>query len=301
MTETNGNLPSLIAEVSKVLARIEKHGTAPAAMGGFSFVREQDVIEALKPELDQRGIVLRPDVELLRLDTFPRQGKDMPNTVATISLALWAVRGAEEYLISRTVGQGADTQDKAVGKAVTAAKKQAILIAFAIPTGDDPDATAIPDRRPTPARRTQPEPGERDRQRSGLASPATTPAPVDLRGELARIASEKHLDTRVLSDYADLIGIPKGERATDEQLRKLIAAVDGHGTDKPLELFDQEANEGSSESEQSAASAGGPEAADPPSVPPVPPKPGTKEYRELPDGGARADARAYWQKETVTA
>lgn len=176
------SLPDLIAEVSKQLARIEKKGTAPQMMGGFAFVRETDVIDALKPELDSRGIVLRPDVELLRLDTFPRSGKDMPNTVATILLALYAVRGAEEYLISRTVGQGADTQDKAVGKAVTAAKKQAILIAFAIPTGDDPDGSAIPER----ARRNYSGQGAQAKPvlpAESSETPAPAPAPASQDGK----------------------------------------------------------------------------------------------------------------------
>ena len=211
MTDTS--LPSLIADVSAQLARLEKKGKAPEAMGSFRFVRETDVMDALKPELDSRGIVLRPDVELLRIDTFARQGKDMPNTVATVSLALWAVRGAEEYLISRTVGQGADTQDKAVGKAVTSAKKQAILIAFAIPTGDDPDAHAIPER----SRRT-----EQVQYR---------------RKELAGLLIEKHMDLGAAEQYADLLGIPKDERPmSDASMDRLIEAVRGHGTDAPLEL-----------------------------------------------------------------
>lgn len=269
---TDKSLPALIADVSATLARLEKRGTAPQAMGAFRFVRETDVIEALKPELDSRGIVLRPDVELLRLDTFERQGKDMPNTVATVSLALWAIRGAEEYLISRTVGQGADTQDKAVGKAVTSAKKQAFLIAFAIPTGDDPDAHAIPERSP---RRTE-QPG---RGVSPSRDTGPVPAPVTYRrAELAKLLVDKGMDHVSAEQYADLIGIPKDERPmSDASMDRLIEAVRGHGTAEPLEL-----------------PLGGAEPAA------EPPKPGTDEYKAL-SVTERAYAKAHWTARGVPA
>jgi hypothetical protein len=58
--------------------------------------------------------------------------------------------------------------------------------------------------------------------------------------------------------------------------------------------IEQEASTGTLASEEPAAG-------DSPSPAPVPPKPGTNAYRALPDGGARADARDYWQKQKVTA
>lgn len=143
MTTTAQTLPGLLAEVSQGMARIEKRGTAPQAMGGFAFVQITDVMEALKPLLDERGILLRPDVEDVRVDLYPRQGKDGPGVLSTVKMAVYAVHGGEEALLARVVGQGADTQDKATGKAISAALKQAILVAFAIPTGDDPEATHL--------------------------------------------------------------------------------------------------------------------------------------------------------------
>ena len=136
-------LGDLLAEVSAELARVEKRGTAPTAMGGFKFVQETDVVEALKPLLDARGILLVPDVEEYRLDLYPRSGKDAPGVLATVKLAMHATYGGESRLLFRTIGQGADTQDKAPAKAITAAKKQGFLIAFSIPTGDDPESTLL--------------------------------------------------------------------------------------------------------------------------------------------------------------
>lgn len=149
MTTKATTLNGLLSEVSAELARIEKRGRAPQSMGGFPFVQETDVVEALKPLLDARGIRLVPNVEDLQLHFYPRQGKDAPGVLATVKLAMHAVGAGEEALLFRTVGQGADTQDKAPAKAITAAKKQGLLIAFSIPTGDDPEATDLDAARST--------------------------------------------------------------------------------------------------------------------------------------------------------
>lgn len=44
-----------------------------------------------------------------------------------------------EYIDIQSKGHGIDNQDKAIGKAMTYAKKYAMLNTFLIPTGDDPD------------------------------------------------------------------------------------------------------------------------------------------------------------------
>ena len=45
----------------------------------------------------------------------------------------------EEYIEITTYGDGVDTQDKAPGKAMTYSDKYALLKAYKIQTGDDPD------------------------------------------------------------------------------------------------------------------------------------------------------------------
>ncbi len=48
----------------------------------------------------------------------------------------------DDYIDITTYGDGVDTQDKAPGKAMTYADKYALLKAYKIQTGDDPDAGA---------------------------------------------------------------------------------------------------------------------------------------------------------------
>ena len=110
------------------------------------------------------------------------------------------------------------------------------------------------------------------------ATPATqgasAPAPT-LREELARVAAEKDIGVAGIEQYADLLGFPKGERLADDQLRQLIAAVKGHGTEQELDL-------------------GLPDLPQEPTASPEPPKPGTDEYKGLP-AHEKAGARAYWE------
>lgn len=67
-------------------------------------------------------------------------------------------------------------------------------------------------------------------------TPDPVPAPADKRAILAQLAHEKHIDHAGLEQYASLVGIQPGTRATDAQLDQLIEAVRGHGTDAPLDI-----------------------------------------------------------------
>jgi hypothetical protein len=104
---------------------------------------------------------------------------------------------------------------------------------------------------------------------------------VDKRQVLAQIAHEKQLDHRALEDYATLVGIKPGTRATDAQLDALIAAVQGHGTQEPLELPLAEPDEDEG-------------------LPVIPPQPGTDAYKAL-AANDKATARSYWAQREVTA
>lgn len=141
----------------------------------------------------------------------------------------------------------------------------------------------------------QPEPGERTAQAGGRGrtQSATTPAPAQYRrDELLSLMREHDLSLDALERYAAVVGIPKGTRATNEQMDALIEAVRGHGTDAPIEPAVARAAD---EAVPPAAEA---DAASEASVPTPsdapPPKPGTPEYKALPSGVERSRAKAYW-------
>ena len=139
-----GTMTDALARIMASVGRIEKHGTAPAAMGSFRFVKETDVVEALQAQLVAERIILSPRVTLLDVKQSTTSGGKI-NWLPIVQLDLYAIRGEEQLLLATTVGQGQDTSDKGISKATTSAKKQALLIAFMVPTGDDPETASTED------------------------------------------------------------------------------------------------------------------------------------------------------------
>ena len=110
-------------------------------------------------------------------------------------------------------------------------------------------------------------------------SPSASAPATYRRGELLELVQAKGLDRAALEVYANLVGIPKGDHASNEQMDALIAAIQGHGTDEVIEPAP-------------AGELSAPEGSPPPSG--APPKPGSAEYKALPDALERAKARGYW-------
>ena len=68
--------------------------------------------------------------------------KDGTLTTTNTTYKMVNTENPEEYVILASSGQGADSQDKGVGKAMTYSYKYLMLRTFAIPTGEDPDKIA---------------------------------------------------------------------------------------------------------------------------------------------------------------
>ena len=207
-----GTLADALSRVMDGLGRIEKSGTAPQAMGGFRFVPETAVMNALQPLLVEEQIVLSPRATLLRMDDYETQrGAQMH--LATVALEMWARRGDEEMLWFTMLGQGADTQDKAIGKAITGAKKQGLLVANSVPTGDDPDAAHNEEttRRSTP--RTQ-----REERVAEVRQGVTL---SDLRDRVLKVADQHAV---IPSYLTEIIGqISGGKKFDDLTADELLA------------------------------------------------------------------------------
>jgi hypothetical protein len=205
-TSERPTLAEHVAEVSAQLQRIEKRGTAPSSMGGFAFVQIVDVMDALKPELDKRSIILRPLYRQIGEPLVRPRGETGYLLLITVELELYAVRGSDELLLARTLGMGADTQDKATGKAQTSALKEAILKAFAIPTGLDPEAHEQI-RGGSSQRRTSSQQRPEQSQSRASSSQSTRSAPSE--GKAADVAQInellKHvdaLDSQTINRYS---------------------------------------------------------------------------------------------------
>ncbi len=115
----------------------------------YKAVAEADVLEAVKPIEAAHGIYSYPfSREIIKDETYTTtsewDGKKTEKN--TFFLRIKTVYrfintdNPEEHIDITTYGDGVDTQDKAPGKAMTYADKYALLKAYKIQTGDDPDA-----------------------------------------------------------------------------------------------------------------------------------------------------------------
>lgn len=115
----------------------------------YKAVAESDVLEAVKPIEEKYGIYSYPISRKIIKDeayttTSEYDGRKSEKT--TFFMRLKTVYrfvntdNPEEHIDITTYGDGVDTQDKAPGKAMTYADKYALLKAYKIQTGDDPDA-----------------------------------------------------------------------------------------------------------------------------------------------------------------
>lgn len=98
----------------------------------YSYPASRQVVDRaiLETEKEYNGTVTRGNQIFIRIETIYR---------------FVNVEKPDEYIDVTTYGDGIDTQDKAVGKAMTYADKYALLKAYKIITGDDPDQEHSPD------------------------------------------------------------------------------------------------------------------------------------------------------------
>jgi hypothetical protein len=154
-TETTGQLSlhRKLAEIYAAVDRIPKNGTAPTQMGGFKFVMVGDVADAIRAELSTRHITMLPE-EMNLISEHVEQTKAGGSMFFQSWRVTWRFTDGEsgETCTIQSIGEGSDTHDKGAPKAQTAAMKYALLMAFLVPTGEDPEHADNPPttRKPTP-------------------------------------------------------------------------------------------------------------------------------------------------------
>ena len=121
----------------------------------YKAVSEADVLAAVKPIEKELGIYSYPtsrtviDSDILSFKNS--KGEDKTNMYLRVETIYRFVNidKPEDFLDITTYGDGIDSQDKAPGKAMTYGDKYALLKAYKIQTGDDPDAHASEDGKST--------------------------------------------------------------------------------------------------------------------------------------------------------
>ena len=191
----------MLAATSEI-NKVAKNLKVGVGNNAYKAVAESDVLEAVKPVEEQFGIYSYPlSREIVNdeisVTTTEYEGKKSEKSsyfmrVKTIYRFV-NVDKPDEYIDIATYGDGIDSQDKAPGKAMTYGDKYALLKAYKIQTGEDPDA------KPSKRKTVDPPTAEQLKQAEELSI------------DLDRLAAYHKVDVSELSksDLADAIEMKK--------------------------------------------------------------------------------------------
>lgn len=116
----------------------------------YKAVSERTILDAIKPLEEEYRVFSYPiSRKIIETDTLVKEGKG--TTTNTLFMRLEIVYrfinidNKEDFIDITSYGDGMDTGDKAPGKAMTYADKYALMKAYKISTGDDPDKEPSPE------------------------------------------------------------------------------------------------------------------------------------------------------------
>ena len=142
------NIYQRMSEITNELTAVAKNLQVGEGRSSYKAVGEADVLAAVRPLEHKYGVYSYPiDREIVEsrvltsTSTYQGTTKETQKLMMRIKTTYRFVNidKPEEYIDHVTYGDGVDPQDKAPGKAMTYSDKYALLKAYKIITGEDPD------------------------------------------------------------------------------------------------------------------------------------------------------------------
>lgn len=153
------NIFEKMSAITSELQTVAKNLTVQQTKtSSYKAVSERDILDAVKPLEAKYGVysypVKRTILESNMLESENEyQGKVTKKTTFMTRIEtvyrFVNVEKPDDYIETITFAEGIDTQDKGSGKAMTYGDKYALMKAYKISTGDDPDQTASEDTKYT--------------------------------------------------------------------------------------------------------------------------------------------------------
>lgn len=143
--EKQPNIYQRMLAITAELRTVAKNLDVQAGKGNsYKAVSERDIIDAVKPLEEKHGVYSYPcDREILEatiLESETQYGKKTSFFTRIKTTYMFVnVDNPDEKITTITFSEGIDPQDKGSGKAMTYADKYALMKAYKISTGDDPD------------------------------------------------------------------------------------------------------------------------------------------------------------------
>lgn len=143
------NIYQKLVNVRKEVTGLAKDSTTKSS-GQFKYVSSNNILSNLRPLMDEQGLLL--ECRILSHNLLDKwrgaAGQNEHLTELTVEFVWVNSDNPEEKIVCPWYGQGLDTGEKGVGKALTYAEKYFLLKFFNIPTDeDDPDAAQVDHKR----------------------------------------------------------------------------------------------------------------------------------------------------------
>ncbi len=139
------NIFQKIQSLANEIKNIETKLFVGEGKNAYNAVGDQDVTLAVKEAESKHGIVSVPfKQELVKSEILRVANKGIETIkyvdIVKMTTRIYNIDNPSEYIDIETFGRGLDSGDKGFGKASTYARKYALLNAYKIATGEDPDA-----------------------------------------------------------------------------------------------------------------------------------------------------------------
>lgn len=150
MQEKPLGIHTKLAKIQKAVGYMQKEGRNAAQ--GYKFLSEKQITEKFKELFEEHGVLFQYSSTIDGSPIFTPSGKQVLTGVTVRYRFIDVETGT--MIEGEAAGQGTDSGDKGVYKAITGAIKYIFMKTFLIPTGDDPeDDSETPRGRRTAARR----------------------------------------------------------------------------------------------------------------------------------------------------
>jgi len=145
------NIFQKMSAITDEITRVAKNLSVGVGQSQYKAVGEADVLSAVKPVEIKYGVYSYPvnrnivETSILTTKTEYNEKVTEKNQLFMRLETIYRFVNMDkptEFIDITTYGDGVDSQDKAPGKAMTYSDKYALLKAYKIETGDDPDQNA---------------------------------------------------------------------------------------------------------------------------------------------------------------
>lgn len=208
--EEKKNIYQRMSAITKEINTVAKNLQVGTGKNQYKAVGEADVLAAVKPIEEKHGVYSYPiSREIVESGTMERENQygktiQLYMRIKTVYRFL-CIDNPDSYIDIVSFADGVDTNDKAPGKAMTYADKYALLKAYKIITGDDPDQFAS-----EPANKVDSKPAPKtSKEKMAAAYPSDA--------EMIAFIKQNY-DERNLRKILDFYKVPSVEALTTEQL-----------------------------------------------------------------------------------